>query len=67
MHRKLLTMDGNEGFICFETRSLPPLTHVLPPIFDLSVLPIYVARVPRGSIHSLLPFAVRQLPDRSSH
>jgi hypothetical protein len=36
-------------------RSLPTLTHGLPPIFDLSVLPIYVARVPAAPFARCFP------------
>jgi hypothetical protein len=36
----------------FETRSAPALTHVLPPIRPFG-FPIYVARRPGGSIHSV--------------
>jgi hypothetical protein len=53
----------------FETRSRPrflaatlatlPSMSLFPNApFDLSVLPIYVARVPRGSIHSRLPLSL---------
>src|SRR5438132_2601250 len=34
----------------FETRSLPSFDSCAPAQFELSVLPIYVARAPRGSI-----------------
>ena len=42
-----------------ETRSLPTLTHVLPPISTSRFAPLCRSR-PRGSVHSLLPSQLRQ-------
>ncbi len=47
-----------------ETRSAPALTHVLPPIRPVG-FPIYVARRPGGSIHSLLPSQLYLLSRKS--
>jgi hypothetical protein len=43
----------------FETRSLPALTHVLPPISTSRFCPSMSLASPRGSVHTLLPSSLR--------